>query len=137
MWQNGAVASCLNPTPMGQCSCTYPARHNQALNRPVQRFPTIIDILSKPTSAQYLTLIDTTSVYHNLKLNKKCSCLSICACQFGRYRHARLAFSAPTAGNMFQQKVNAIFKDIPNIFGVVDDFLIVGFDKNGHIYDVM
>ena len=30
---------------------------------------------------------------------------------------------------MFQQKIDEIFKDMPNIFGITDDSLIAGYDK--------
>ena len=69
---NGTVWLCLNP-----------ARLNQVLIRPVHRWPTINNILPRLTSMWYLTLIDVSLCYHNLKLNNKLSYLTIFVCQVG------------------------------------------------------
>ena len=31
---------------------------------------------------------------------------------------------------MFQRQVDKIFKDIPNVFGILDDVLVVGYDSD-------
>ena len=49
---------------------------------------------------------------------EKPSYLTTFACQLGRYR---LSFRAAPAGDMFQQKIEEIFKDLPNIFSIADD----------------
>ena len=33
---------------------------------------------------------------------------------------------------MFQWKIDKIFKDFPNIFGIADDILVVGHDSKDH-----
>ena len=38
-------------------------------------------------------------------------------------------------GDMFQRKINEIFNDIPNIFGMADDILVIGYDKDGAHHD--
>ena len=40
-------------------------------------------------------------------------------------------------GNMFQHKVNEIFKDLPNVFGIADDILVVEYDIDGKDHDEM
>ena len=47
----------------------------------------------------------------------------------------RLPFGVAPVGDMFQQKTDEILKDLPNIFGVADDILIVGYDLDGQDYD--
>ena len=42
----------------------------------------------------------------------------IFACQFGRYRYKKLPFGAALAGPMFQRKIDEVFKDLPNVFGI-------------------
>ena len=32
---------------------------------------------------------------------------------------------------MFQREVDSIFKDLPDVFGIPDDILVVGYDKDG------
>ena len=36
---------------------------------------------------------------------------------------------------MFQCKIDEIFKELPNLFGIADDILIVGYDADGKDYD--
>ena len=36
---------------------------------------------------------------------------------------------------MFQCKTDEIFSDMPNVFGIVDDILIIGYDENGADHD--
>ena len=51
-------------------------RLNQILIRLVHRGPTLNEILQKLSNAQYLSLIDVSSGYHNLKLDKRSSYLT-------------------------------------------------------------
>ena len=64
--------------------CLDSTRLNQALIRLVHRRPTLNDILPKLNNANYPSLIDAISGYHNLKLDEISSYLMIFACQFGR-----------------------------------------------------
>ena len=32
---------------------------------------------------------------------------------------------------MFQHKIDEIFNDMPNVFGIADDILVIGYNKNG------
>ena len=36
---------------------------------------------------------------------------------------------------MFQHKIDEIFKDLPNVLGIADDILVVGYDSDGKDYD--
>ena len=38
-------------------------------------------------------------------------------------------------GDMFRCKIDEIFSDMPNIFGIVDDMLVIGYDKDGADHD--
>ena len=39
------------------------------------------------------------------------------------------------AGNMFQRKIDEIFKDLPNVFDIADDILAVGYEADGNDHD--
>ena len=101
--------------------CLDPAQLNQALIRLVHRVPTPSDILSKLNNAKYLSLIDVSSGYHNIKLDKKLPSFMTFTCQFWEYRYKHLPFGAALAGDMFKRKIDEIFKDIPNVFDIADD----------------
>ena len=59
---------------------------NQALVRPIHRGPTLNNVLQKLNNAKYLSLIDASSEYHNLRL-EKFSYFTMFICQFGQYRY--------------------------------------------------
>ena len=73
---NGKVRLCLDP-----------ARLNQTLIRPVHWGPTLNDILATLNNIQYMSIINASSGYHNLKLDKQSSYLSTFSCPFGRYQY--------------------------------------------------
>ena len=52
------------------------------------------------------------------------------ACQFGRYRYKWLPFGATLGCNMFQRKINEIFKELPNVFRIADDIQVAGYDDD-------
>ena len=103
--------------------------------RPIHRGPTLNDILPKLNNVQYMSIIDASLGYHNLKLDKQSSYLTAFACPFGRYRYKHLPFRAVLAGDMFQHKIDKIFNDMPNVFGIADDILVIGYDKDGTDHD--
>ena len=73
-----------------------------------------------------MSIIDVSSGYHNLKLDTEWSYLTMFSCPFGRYHYKCLPFGAALVGNMFQRKIDEIFNDIPNVFGIADDILVIG-----------
>ena len=42
----------------------------------------------------------------------------------------QVLFGAAPAGNMFQKQINELFSDIPKVFGIADDILVVGFSED-------
>ena len=133
-WCNNFV---LVPKANGKLRlCLDPAWLNQALIRPIHRGPTLNNILPKLNNVRYMSIIDASSGYHNLKLDENSSYLTF-ACQFGRYRYKWLPFGAVPVGDMFQHKIDEIFSDMPNVFGIVDDILVIGYDDDGTDYDTM
>ena len=84
-WCNSFV---LVPEANGKVRlCLDPARLNQALIRPVHQGPTLNDILPKLNNVQYMSIIDASSGYHNLKLDKQSFYLTTFSCPFGRYQY--------------------------------------------------
>ena len=82
-----------------------------------------------------MSIIDVSSGYHNLKLDKKSSYLTTFACPFGWYQYKHLPFGAAPASDMLQCKIDEIFSDMPNVFGIADDILVIGYDEDGVDHD--
>ena len=116
---NGKVRLCLDL-----------ARLNQALIRPIHRGHMLNDILPKLNNVQYMSIIDTSAGYHNLKLDE-----TTFACPFGRYWYKHLPFGAAPVGDMFQHKIDEIFSDVPNMFGITDNILVIGYNEDGVDHD--
>ena len=121
---NGKVRLCLDLE-----------RLNQVLIRPIHGGPTLNDILSKLNNVKYMSIIDASSGYHNLQLDTKSLYLTTFACPFDRYHYKHLPFGVVPVGDMFQHKIDEIFSDIPHEFGITDDTLVIGNDKNGADHD--
>ena len=89
-----------------------------------------------------MSIINASSGYHNLKLDKQLSYLTTFSCPFARYQYKHLPLGAVPARNMFQHKIDKIFNNMPNIFGIADDILVIGYDKsvadhNEAVYSVL
>ena len=121
-WFNSFV---LVPKPKRKV-CLNPVTLNQVLIRPIHGGPETTYIFPKLTCVHYLTLIGTSSRYHNMKPDKKSSYLTTFAYQLSRYRYARLPFSAAPTDDMFQRKIDEIVKDH---FDTADKILLLGYDK--------
>ena len=102
--------------------CLDPPRFNQELIWPMYREPTI-----QAKKGHYMIIIDTSSWYHNLKSPY----LATFACCCSSYRFTRLCFPVAPANDMFQMKINPIFKGLPNLFCIIDDILFVECDADG------
>ena len=60
-----------------------PSKVKQALIRPVHRGPMLNEILPRLNNVKYMSIIDMSLGYHNLKLDEKSSYLMTFACPFG------------------------------------------------------
>ena len=126
----------LVPKPNGKFwLCLDPARLNWGLIWPEHRGQMPNDIFPKLNNVEYLSLIDVSSEYNSLKLDERSSYLTTFSCQFARYRYKRLSFGAGPTGDMFRRKIDVIFKDLLNVFGITDDILVVGYDRDGKDHD--
>ena len=114
---NGKVRLCLDL-----------ARLNKVLMRPVHRCLWLNDTLPRLVGMKYLTVIDSSLGYHNLKLDE-ISYLTIFSCPFGRYQYKRPPSAAALAGDMFQKKADKLFRDMSNVYSTADEILIADFDE--------
>ena len=121
---NGKVRLCLDPVQL-----------NQALIRLIHWGPTLNDILPRLNNMQYMSIIDASSGYHNIRLDTQLSYLTTFACPFGRYQYKCLLFGAVPVGNMLQCKIDKIFNDMPNVFGIADNILVIVDEKDGADHD--
>ena len=55
--------------------------------------------------------------------------------QLGRYRSTRPPFKPIPSGDLFQRKTDEIFRELPHLFGIAGNILIVDNVDNGTNYD--
>ena len=111
------------------------ARLNKVQIRPIHRGLTLNDILSGLTGVKYLTFIDVSSRYHDLKFDEQSSYLTVLLHPLCRYRYIWLPFNMASAGNMFHRKMDKLFQGLPNMFGIAYDISIAGLDELGRDHD--
>ena len=70
-----------------------------------------------------------SSGYYSLKLDDRSSYLTTFACQFGSYRYKTQPFGTAPIGDMFQHKIDEIFKDLPDTFGIGNGILVSDSDE--------
>ena len=56
-------------------------------------------------------------------------------CPIGKYRYKHLPFGEAPVANMFQCKIDEIFSDMPSMFGIADNILVIGYDEDGADHD--
>lgn len=118
---NGRLRVCLDPKPLNAC-----------IKREHYLIPTIEDLTSGLAKASVFTVIDLTSGFWHMSLDKDTSDLTTFMTPFGRYKFNRLPFGLNCAPEMFQRTMVQIFGDIPGVCIYFDDILIFANDFESH-----
>ena len=106
---------------------------NKALKRENYSCPNVDDIAAKLHGARVFTVLDATSGYWQVKLDKKSSLLTTFNTPFGRYLFTRLQFGVNSAQDVFQKEIDLTYEGLPGVAAIVDDILVYG--KNQEDYD--
>ena len=115
--------------------CLDPARLNEAIIRPYHYTPTLEDVLPKLNGAKYFSILDARSGYWNINLDRKSSYYTTFATPYGRYRFLRLPFGLSCSSDMFQKKIDETYGNMPQVTGIADDLVIIGYDEDGSDHD--
>ena len=105
------------------------------MRRPHYITPTFNDILAKLNGAKWFSILDARSGYWNLKLDDASADLTTFNTPHGRFRFKRMPMGISCAQDEFQRAIDNTFQDIPNVFGIADDLIVVGFSEDGHDHD--
>ena len=132
-WLNGTTVLLKVPQPSDTVLWCLDCMVEPSTYKANTQRPNIKWYTTQINNASYMIIIDASSGYHNLKLDKKSSYLTIFACKFGRYRFNRLPFGVGPAGDKW--KANEIFKGLPNVFDIADGILIVGYNADYRDHD--
>ncbi|CAM1319115.1 Uncharacterised protein g7110 [Pycnogonum litorale] len=120
-WVNSIRNMCLDP---------------KDLNKNILREPyytrTIDELIPKLHGIQYFSVVDTKKGYWLVELDNESSYLCTFNTPFGRFRFKRLPFGVVLSQDIFQRKLDEVYKDIQNVIGIVDDIVICGRTPEEH-----
>ncbi|KAL7889063.1 hypothetical protein AOLI_G00040370 [Acnodon oligacanthus] len=115
---NGELKICLDPCDL-----------NLAVMREHYQLPTVEEVTSRLSKANYFTVLDPSSGFWQIKLDEASSHLCTFNALFGHYRFLRLAFGINSAPEVFHRTVRQLFEGVETY---IDDLLILGETKEQH-----
>lgn len=97
---------------------------NRAIRRRFHKMPTLEDVRVKLNGAKFFTKLDLTNAFYHIVLGRRSRELTTFLGPDGMYRFVRLVFGVNCAPEAFQQQMESILRDIPNLIIYIDDLLI-------------
>ncbi|XP_043235721.1 uncharacterized protein K02A2.6-like [Amphibalanus amphitrite] len=99
---------------------------NQYLNVPVHPLPKTEDLLATIGPAKFISVVDLSQAYLQMKLSKESQELCYLNTPFGLKRMLRLPYGVASAPMLFQRAMDRILKKVPGVKCLLDDILITG-----------
>ena len=128
-WVNSIVCN-VKDTPDGKKKvrlCLDPKDLNKNIRREHYYIRTIDEILPLLQGKNFFLVVDTTKGYWHVELDHESSVLrTTFNTPFGRYRFKRFPFGVVVSQDIFQRKLDDIYRNIPNVTGIADDIIIYG-----------
>ena len=126
---NGSIRVCLDPRDLNKViKC----------NRHYVR--SIDDVIPKVNGSTHFSIVDARSGYWQVKLDDESSKLCTFQTPWGKYRWTRLPFGLTCSDDVFQEKMDSIFGNLPGVSGIADDTFVFGKGEtphDDHIIDVL
>ena len=133
-WVNSIVCN-VKETPDGKKKvrlCLDPKDLNKNIRREHYYSRTIDEILPLLHGKKYFSVVDTTKGYWHVELDYDSSLLCTFNTPFGRYRFKRLPFGIVVSQDIFQRKLDDVYKNMPNVTGIADDIIVFGSTEKEH-----
>lgn len=118
---NGKLRICLDPKPLNKC-----------IQREHFLIPTFDDFTSKLVGKRVFSVLDLSSGFWHMELDRDSADLTAFMTPFGRYRFNRVPFGINCAPEMFQCRMVGIFGDIPGVMIYFDDVCIAAESEAQH-----
>jgi len=110
---------------------------NKCLKRNPFPMPKIPDIFCGMEKFQYATTIDLNMGYYSMPLSKEAKKLCVISLPWGLYQYNMLPMGIKPATDIFQQRMGALFFDMPVVVIFMDDTIVFGYaDFGAHLIDV-
>jgi hypothetical protein len=99
--------------------------------------PKIPDFFRGMECFHFATTIDLNMGYYSMPLSEKAKQLSAISLPWGLYKYNMLPMGIKPATNIFQQRMGALFFDMPIVIIYMDNTIVFGYaDFDGHLRDV-
>ena len=104
--------------------CLDPTKLNKAIQRSHHPTKTVEEVAASMPNATIMSSFDASCGFWQIGLDEESSKLCTFNTPWGRYRFTRLPFGISTSGDIFNQVMSEIFRDIDGVEIVVDDILV-------------
>lgn len=112
--------------------CIDMRRANQAIQRLNHPLPVFDDLIAKFRHAKFFTLLDIKQAFHQVEITESSRDITTFITNWGLYRYKRLLFGVNCAPELFQNLMESILAECPNIVVFIDDILIFGNTEAEH-----
>ena len=112
--------------------CLDPKDFNKAIERNQWYARALDDILPELAQSKYFTIKDATSGFWHVPLDLRSSLLTTFNTPWSKYRWLRMPFGLKVAGDIFQERLDKVFRLVPGVLGIADDIVIHGPTENTH-----
>ena len=112
--------------------CLDPKNLNENIQREHYYTRTIEEVLPHLHGKKYFSVADTKKGYWHVELDHESSMLCTFNTPFGRYRFKRLPFGIRVSQDVFQKKLDEIYKGIDNVTNIADDIIVYGATQQEH-----
>ena len=133
-WVNSIICN-IKETPEGKKKirlCLDPKDLNKNIRREHYYTRTIDELLPQLHRKKFFSVVNTKKGYWHVALDYESSLLCTFNTPFGRYRFKRLPFGVKLSQDIFQRKLDEVYKDIPNVMGIADDIVVCGSTESEH-----
>lgn len=126
---NGDIRVCMDPRSL-----------NKFIRRETFEIPTHESLFSELSGAKCFTLLDASSAFLQIPLDRESSLLCTITTPFGGYRYLRLPYGLSSAPERFQRFMSDTLRRLKGVISYFDDILIFGStveEHNKNLYHVL
>ncbi|KAL1469094.1 hypothetical protein MTO96_004823 [Rhipicephalus appendiculatus] len=105
---------------------------NEAIQRERDVTPTVDDVLVALNGSVIFSKLDLKDRYHQLELGASSRVITTFSTHAGLFRYKRLNFRINSAAEVFQDTIQQVLANIPNVLNVSDDILVHGKTEREH-----
>ena len=116
-----------------QLKCKYKKEaHNLEFYVVNATAPTALSLKTCQDLSLLITVLDATAGYWNVPLSKEASILTTFQTPIGRFCYLRMPFGICSAQEVFQNRMDRVFGELPGVHVIVDDILVSGSTREDH-----